>query len=131
VDEKLPQIREEAKRGNGVLTYVDEASFKVSGTSSRGWMRRGEGREVPSKPGRESVKAFGAVTAQKNPRFHFRFADTFNSLTFIKFLEQLIRQYPDNKLHLILDNASYHHAEYGGLQGAKQRIIAISKTVEH
>jgi len=56
----------------------------------------------------EIIKS-GPESADRNPRFHFRFADIFNANTFQKFLGQLTRQYR-RKIHLMLDNASYHHA---------------------
>jgi len=93
--------------------YGNEASFQVSGTRSRGWIRKGHKneKEVESKPTREAVKTFGAVTVSENPKFHFRFAKVFNSFNFIQFLEQLVRRYPDKMIHPILDNARYHHAK--------------------
>lgn len=113
MDETLPQIIKTVKDENGVLMYGDEASFQVSGTRSRGWIQKGRdaGKEVESKATRASVKTFGAVTVSDKPKFHFLFSKVFNSFFFLKFLEQLVRQYPNKKIHLILDNARYHHAQ--------------------
>lgn len=72
----------------------------------RSWAPKGIGQTVDSFPGRKSEKALGAVTVEKNPRFHFRFAPVFNVTTFGAFLRQVIRQYPDKKVHMVLDNAS-------------------------
>jgi transposase len=111
VDVKLPQLKEKVEEENGVLIHEDEASFGISGTTSRTWMEKGKDglREVMSKAARESIKVFGAVTVEENPRFHFRIAEVFNAVTFLGFLKQLVRQY-DRKIFLILDNARYHHA---------------------
>lgn len=113
MDQALPSIIETVKEDGGVLLYEDEASFLVSGTISRGWMKKGrkEGAQVKSTPGRESVKTYGAVTVSDRPRFHFLFALVFNAQTFLRFLKQLVRQYSSRKIHLVLDNAKYHHAE--------------------
>lgn len=101
------------KEEDGVLMYCDEASFQVSGTRSRGWIRKGRknDKEIESKPTRDSVKAFGAVSVSDNPRFHFLFAKVFNAQTFLRFLKRLVKRYPDKIIHLILDNARYHHAK--------------------
>jgi transposase len=127
VDKTLPRLVKRVKKEGGVLIYEDEASFKVSGTVSRGWMKKGrnEGKEVKSAPGRESVKAFGAVTVSDAPKFHFLFATVFNAQTFLKFLKQLVRQYSSKKIRLVLDNASYHHAEIVSewLKLNKKRIV--------
>jgi len=113
VDKTLPAIIDEVEEDKGVLMHEDEASFQVSGTISRGWMRKGhkEGKEVKSKPTREAVKTFGSVTVSDKPKFHFLFVKVYNAWNFLRFLKQLVRQYPDRKIHMILDNASYHHAK--------------------
>jgi putative transposase len=95
--------------------YEDEAIFQQSGSTIRSWAPKGRGRTVDSFPGRKSEKALGAVTIEENPRFHFRFAPVFNTETFGAFLRQIIRQYPHEKVHMVLDNVRYHHAK--GLQG--------------
>ena len=91
--------------------YEDEATFQVSGTISRTWAEKGKekGLQIFHKACRESVKAFGVVTAEENPRFNFRFAEVFNASTFLSFLKHLVRHY-DRKIYLVLDNARYHHA---------------------
>ena len=91
--------------------YADEASFKVSGSTSRTWQLKGKGNglEVKYKVGRESIKAFGAVSIEEIPHFHFRFAEVFNACTFLDFLKQLVRQY-DRKIFLVVDNVRYHFA---------------------
>jgi transposase len=88
--------------------YEDEVLFRQSGSIYRHWARRGLGSQVKSFPGRISIKAIGAVTIDKQPKFHFRFVDTFNSTTYLKFLEQLVRQYKGRRIHLIADNAKWH-----------------------
>ena len=82
MDEILPEIVKTVKSENGDLMFEDEASFRVSGTISRGWMRKGhkEGKEVKSKPTRESAKVFGSVTVSDKPKFHFLFANVLTHL---------------------------------------------------
>jgi transposase len=111
--ETLPAIHEEVRADGGVLLYEDEAVFQQSGTIARTWGPIGEGIEVPSEPCRKSEKVFGAVnvTDPKKPRFHFRFAEVFNALTFLMFLQQLVRAYPNRIVHLILDNVRHHRAK--------------------
>lgn len=91
--------------------YEDEVIFQLMGSTMRSWALRGIGTTVDSHPGRTSMKALGAVTAEDNPKFHFRFAPIFNQETFGAFLRQIIRQYPSTKVHLVLDNVRYHHAK--------------------
>lgn len=90
--------------------YEDEASFQVQGTMTRTWALRGKGCEVLSKPCRESMKVFGALTVEDNPRLNFRFAETFNGDSFLRFIQHLVRHYAGTKIHLVVDNVKYHHS---------------------
>lgn len=113
LNETLPKIEQEVITVNGVLLYEDEAVFQQSGTITRTWARVGVGAEVKSEPCHRSAKAFGAVnvTEASKPKWHFRFAEVFNAVTFLMFLRQLLRAYPRQKVFLIMDNARYHHAK--------------------
>lgn len=104
-------MKKRVSEEGGVLMYEDEASFQVSGTTTRSWQGKGKGNghEVRQKACREKISVFGAVTVEKNPRFHFRIVEVFNAMTFLTFLKQLVRQYK-RKIFLVLDNARYHHA---------------------
>ncbi len=87
MDKTLPEIIRKVNDEGGVLMYEDEASFQVSGTITRGWIRKGRknGKEVESKPTRDSVKTFGAVTVSENPKFHFLFTNIYNAQRFLAF----------------------------------------------
>jgi transposase len=108
-EKDLPKIKEEVRSDAGVLMYEDEASFEQSGTLTHTWCVIGKGCAVKSFPTRKRVKAFGAITIDEVPKWHFRFErEKFNGGSFINLLDQLIRQYKDQKVHLITDNAPYH-----------------------
>jgi hypothetical protein len=91
-----------------VLLYEDEALFRQSGSIYRHWARRGVGSQVKSFPGRISIKVIGAVSIGTDPKFHFRFVEVFNSVTYLKFLKQLVRRYKGTRIYLIADNATWH-----------------------
>jgi transposase len=108
-EKELPEIEKTVRSDGGVLMYEDEASFQQSGSLTRTWCVVGRGCEVMSFPTRKSIKAFGAITIGENPIWHFRFEkEKFNGDSFIGLLNQLIRRYPERKIHLITDNAPYH-----------------------
>lgn len=50
------------------------------------------------------------MSIDDNPRWHFRFAERFNTTTFLAFLQQLVRYNRGHKLFVVLDNVGYHHA---------------------
>jgi transposase len=109
IEKDLPETKKIVQSDAGVLMYEDEASFQQSGSLTHTWCVKGKGCEVMSFPTRKSIKAFGAIRVGEPPKWHFRFEkEKFNGDSFIGLLNQLIRQYPDRKIHLITDNAPYH-----------------------
>lgn len=90
--------------------FEDEAIFHQSGTISRTWAPKGKGTVVKSEPVRRTVPAFGAISIEPDPRWHFRFAERLNADTFLRFLRQVVRYNPGRKVFMVLDNVGYHHA---------------------
>jgi transposase len=72
-------------------------------------MRRGERKLVDGAGTPEYVHVFGAYN-WRTARVDSLTARRKNSETFIAFLEQLYRDYPHQRLILVMDNASYHHS---------------------
>lgn len=62
---------------------------------------------MKSHPCRVSIKVYGAISVDERPRWHFRFAERFNSETYLDFLKQLVRGNP-RKVFLVADNVGYH-----------------------
>lgn len=62
-------------------------------------------------PGRKSMSIFGAVRIDTG-RLLTQTSKTFNAETFGDFLDYLMRRtYRKREMHVILDNARYHHAK--------------------
>lgn len=66
---------------------------------------------VKSEPCRKSVKAFGAVSVEERPNFHFQFSERFNTESFLKFIQRMVTHNKHRKVFLVLDNAKYHHSK--------------------
>jgi transposase len=71
------------------------------------WQRRGVATRVPAAGTDQRAAIFGALdpitgtlTTQIRP--------VASTAAFLPFLEHLLRRYPDDRLMLVLDNASYH-----------------------
>lgn len=90
--------------------FEDEVIFQQSGSRHRTYAKKGIGTIVKSEPCRRSIKAFGAVSDETDPKFYFKFISIFNAVTFQKFLSQIINRMKGKKVFMILDNARYHHA---------------------
>lgn len=71
----------------------------------------GQGTVIKSEPCRRSIKAFGAVSVEFNPCFHYQFSERFNSASFLRFIKRMVTFNPHRKIFLIVDNARYHHAK--------------------
>ena len=62
---------------------------------------------VLQEPNRKGISVFGAVGISDG-RLSTRITDKYNTLTFMHFLEQVHKDFPDAVF--ILDNAKYHHS---------------------
>lgn len=93
------------------MMYEDEAVFQQQGTVTKTWATRGLGTRVLNYPTRTSKKVIGAISAEFNPSYHFKFVDNFNTETFQAFLRQVMRHNQGRKVFMIVDNARYHHTK--------------------
>ena len=73
-------------------------------------MRRGERKLIPAPGSPQYLHVFGAYNWHTG-RVSYRTAAHKNSDSFVVFLEQLLAEYPRQKLILVMDNASYHHSK--------------------
>jgi putative transposase len=107
--EDISQHQKKARMRKAVLLFEDEAFFQQEGTTRQSWARRGKGFTVYHHPCKRKSKFFGAVSISKRPQLVFKKEEWFNTRTFQKFLEFLLRRF--RKVCLILDNVRYHHAK--------------------
>lgn len=91
------------------LWCQDEVHFQRHTSLIRMWAPRGQQPCIRSASTREKVSILGALDL-KTGRLLTRQATTFNAQTFGHFLEYLL-QHTDGKIHLILDNATWHRAK--------------------
>lgn len=93
----------------------------------RCWMRRGQRKTIPA-PGSPAYRhIFGALNWNTTQVSHLITSHK-NSDTFIAFLEHLLLTcYPDDKLILVLDNASYHksRAALAALEAFAHRLRVV------
>ena len=93
--------------------WEDEASFWLDGTLHRTWARVGQQPRVDTFGERKTAHLYGAVSLA-DARFTYQFAEVFNAQTFLRFLKQLVRQYPRRKVFLIMDNGPCHNLDEAG-----------------
>ena len=64
---------------------------------------------IPTTAQRNTQKIFGAVDLYAEA-FYYHQDRVFNGLTYVGFLEQVAKHYPNQEVFLIHDNAAYHKA---------------------
>lgn len=107
----VPQSKKNARREQALIVFEDEASFRQTPTLHQTWAKRNSQPQIPSKGTRNTQKIFGAV-ALHTAKFIYRHTlESFNSESYIEFLEDhLLPNYytRSHRIYLIQDNASYH-----------------------
>jgi hypothetical protein len=93
--------------------FGDEASFWLDGTLHQTWSRVGVQPRVDTFGMRKTAHVFGALTLERKPRLHYRFAPVFNGSTFLDFLKGLVRKCR-RKIFLIVDNGPCHNLDSDG-----------------
>lgn len=89
---------------------MDETTLSLDPTLRACWMKLGQQKRIPAtRPGSKQHRhIFGAYNWCEDT-LTWTSAETKNSLTFIRFLEELlVKQYPTGRIVLVMDNASYH-----------------------
>jgi hypothetical protein len=89
---------------------VDETTLTLDPPLRACWMKQGQQRRIPAtRPGSKQKRhIFGGYNWLEDT-ISWTTAKTKNSATFISFLEELlVKQYPNRRVVLVLDNAAYH-----------------------
>jgi transposase len=90
-----------------VCLVEDETKFRTLPPLRRMWMRRGDQVRVPTPRQNQHVYSYGALNLVTG-EWQDRFAPKANSATTLTFLNDLLTQYPQRRILLIWDQASYH-----------------------
>jgi transposase len=108
----IKKLHRLAKRNDIDLWFEDECHFQQHGSRCAMWIPPEDiDPVVLHAPTRKSVGVFGAVCAGDG-RLVTRQAETFNGLSFLEFLKQLLRRKRNGRMmYVILDNARWHHAK--------------------
>lgn len=102
-----PGILHQAQQVQGLLLFVDEASFPQWGTLSYTWALCGHQPEVPTSGKRKAYKVFGAADALSGRLFYQGLEGRFNAETYQQFLRTLLARTAQH-LFIIQDGARYH-----------------------
>ena len=105
--EKIEDIQD-VMGDNDKLYHVDGAHFQFTTEVSYGWIEKGIAKLLPAQTGRKRVNVHGALDLDTD-QVIARQESTLNAESFIRLLEDLEKANPAAaKIHVVLDNASYH-----------------------
>lgn len=123
--EKYDEIKNNLKN-NDQIYFADSTHPEHNTKPSYGWILKGKANDkyIKTNTGRERLNLTGAISLN-NKNGVFMEQETINSKSILKLIKKLQKHQPTGKLHIILDNASYHHAKLVTSYLKKQRRIKL------
>lgn len=97
---------------NDQVYFADSTHPEHNTKPSYGWILKGKVNDkfVKTNTGRERLNLNGALSLKDKSAVVLEEA-TVNSTSVVRLLNKLATKHPTDKLHLVLDNASYHHSK--------------------
>ena len=107
----LSESKKKAKAEEGIIVYIDEASFRQTPTLYRTWSLKNSQPKIPTKGLRNTQKIFGAISLYCGNFIYKHQEKYFNHVTYLDFLENYVLPNfykTGHRIYLIQDNAGYH-----------------------
>lgn len=106
--------------------FLDSTHPQHNAQASSGWILKGKANDkfVKTNTGRDRINLNGALNLKKHSAIVLE-EKTINKPAAIKLLKRLSREHQTGKIHLILDNASHHHAKSVKLWVKKHRRFKL------
>ena len=108
--ETIPLIKQEIKKPNQVVLAGDEMILTTQTTTQKIWLPRGENIYIEASNKREKRCIYGFLNVKTGQEHAFK-TDYTNSLTTCNVLSELMEIYPDQKIVIAWDNASWHKSK--------------------
>ena len=93
------------------LLFQDESMIRDYQAIQHTWFLKGKQRIIPTYGKHQGVKLIGALNYETGHIFCVEEEERYDAQAFLRFLEQVIKQYPTGKIVMVLDNARIHHAK--------------------
>ena len=74
------------------------------------WFIKGRQRIIPTTGKHRGVKLLGVLNYETG-QVHCSEDEKYDAKVFLKFLQEIVHEYPDGKIVMILDNSRIHHAK--------------------
>ena len=92
------------------LLFQDESSIRDYQSLVNNWFPKGKQRIIPTYGNNKSVKLIGILNYETG-HVYVQEEERYTAEIFLKFLNNVLKEYPTGKIVLILDNARIHHAK--------------------
>jgi len=105
----IAAFMERAMRGEIILIFMDEATFRMVPTLTRIWAKKGSKPMIPTHDDKRKV----VITGGTNPvagKTHFYLSESASQKAALAFVKQIRRRYPDMEIVILLDGAPSHQA---------------------
>ena len=111
------------------VVFCDAVHPEYQSRPAQGWIRKGDPVAVSRTTGRQRLNLHGALNLESGA-CHLVETEVMNAETTITLMSQLLSAYPQaGTIHVILDNARYHHAkmvrEWLNTHGKKIHLIFL------
>lgn len=122
---KYLEIKSKLKE-NDQIYFIDSTHPAHNTRTSYGWILKGNKNDkfVKTNSGRDRINLNGALNLKKHSAIVME-EKTINKFATIKLLRRLCKAHKTGKIHLILDNASHHHAKLVKLWVKKHRRFKL------
>lgn len=92
------------------ILFEDESMIRDYQAVMKTWFLKGKQRIIPTFGKHEGVKLVGCLDYETG-RVYVEEHRKYNAEVFLHFLKNVLKQYPEGKTVMILDNARIHHAK--------------------
>lgn len=107
--EVAPLIKNEIKKPGQVVLAGDEMILTTQTTTQKVWLPEGKSVKIEASNKREKRCIYGFINVVTGQEHAFK-TDYTNSLTTCNILSKLLKIYPDKKIVIVWDNASWHRS---------------------
>ena len=108
-EEVVPLIKKELEKPGQVVLAGDEMILTTQTTTQKVWLPVGKGVRIEASNKREKRCIYGFLNVKTGSEHSFK-TDYTNSLTTCNILSELLKLYPNQKIVIIWDNASWHRS---------------------
>ena len=102
-------LMDRAMRGEIILIFMDESTFRMVPTLTRIWAKKGSKPMIPTHDDKRKV----VITGGTNPvagKTHFRLSESASQEAALAFVKQIRQRYPDMEIIILLDSGPSHKA---------------------